>query len=141
MKPKKIADFHGAAKTHLEGPSVDGFGEGVPAHVAEPAPGPIVRVRIDALRLRRFASEFRAAKDEMESARGSQGAIVKAMEDSLGINRKMFKLAVHLAGLEPPKGADLFRELESCCATLGVFDQAELFDDDDPPALPLAAAE
>lgn len=81
--------------------------------------------------LKSLVSKCASMKSEMDEARGELGAAIKDAEDTHGIHRKAFKLALTLRNIEDAPRADFLRALNDYIAKLGLDAQGDLFDERD----------
>ena len=73
--------------------------------------------------------DYRLLKDDLDTARGNMGSMIKTAEENKGINRRMAKVAFKLAGQELIAAQSDIRALLTYCQHLGIFDQKDLLDD------------
>lgn len=79
-------------------------------------------------RLPKLAERWDARKSKSDDARSDLGTLAKEVED-LGFNRAAFKLTMKLRNMEAAKRADFLSSLNAYCDHLGVFAQADIFND------------
>ena len=94
------------------------------ANISRAAQGGIAVTKLKAI-----VARIRSLKGSMDSIRGDLGQEYKQAEDDHEINRQMLKWAVKLTGQDADKGQQNFRDLESYCNKLGLFDQTDLIAD------------
>ncbi|MFE1598211.1 hypothetical protein [Methylobacterium sp. ID0610] len=81
--------------------------------------------------LKSLVGKCQGIKADLDEARGELGSAIKDAEETHGINRPAFKLAMKLQGMETDKRRDFMRSLADYCDKLGLNDQADMFED--PP--------
>lgn len=79
-------------------------------------------------RLPKLAERWDARKSKADDARSDLGTLAKEVED-LGFNRAAFKLTMKLRNMEAAKRSDFLASLNAYCDKLGVFAQADIFND------------
>jgi hypothetical protein len=81
--------------------------------------------------LKTLISRCDSLKADMDSSRGELGSLIKDAEDTHGINRKAFKLALQCNRMEDDKRADFIRSFRDYCNKLGFTAQLDMFADDE----------
>ncbi|WP_287744276.1 hypothetical protein [Methylobacterium sp.] len=81
--------------------------------------------------LKTLISRCDGMKADMDEARGELGALIKDAEETHGINRKAFKLALQCNRMEADKRADFIRSFRDYCNKLGFTAQLDMFADDE----------
>ncbi|ACL58479.1 hypothetical protein [Methylobacterium nodulans] len=81
--------------------------------------------------LKTLISRCDGLKSDMDESRGELGALIKDAEETHGINRKAFKLALQCNRMEPDKRADFIRSFRDYCNKLGFNAQLDMFEDDE----------
>lgn len=81
--------------------------------------------------LKTLISRCDGMKADMDEARGELGALIKDAEETHGINRKAFKLALQCNRMEVDKRADFIRSFRDYCNKLGFTAQLDMFADDE----------
>ncbi|BAQ44370.1 hypothetical protein [Methylobacterium aquaticum] len=97
---------------------------------------------VSAETLETLVRECASIKSKMDTARGELGSTIKDAEETHGINRPAFKLAMKLKGQETDKRRDFMRSFKDYCEKLGLNSQLDMFEqDDDAPEAEAAAAD
>lgn len=79
--------------------------------------------------LKSLASQCAAMKADMDESRGELGAKIKDAEETHGIHRGAFKLALKLRNMEDAPRADFLRALNDYIDKMGLRAQADLFEE------------
>ncbi|MGW9822266.1 uncharacterized protein (UPF0335 family) [Methylorubrum extorquens] len=84
-------------------------------------------IRADVLRA--LINKCDEMRSDMDEARGELGAAVKDAEETHGINRKAFKLAMSLSRMDESKRSDFLRSLDDYRAKLELNPLPDMFAD------------
>lgn len=86
-------------------------------------------IRADVLRA--LINKCDEMRSDMDEARGELGSAVKDAEETHGINRKAFKLAMSLMRMEETKRSDFLRSLDDYRAKLELNPLPDMFEEGD----------